>query len=270
MGRGENMKLLKAFFIMISIALLGTGIADPALRENGFSSNMWPNNALSSNQLSSNGHSNGSSSGVSIGLSNGISRSVVSNIPPINQGAAANISKPADTGSPAYEAYPSTAVDLSAIARSEALSEFFNDYIEWCMSNPDSTSVNDIGIFATTNQQDNTVSYIQGLLKYRDETGVFEGTGKQYFNNRMWNLDTLTNRPQMAAPMALYPFDPTKTDIVDLALDTSRGVLTVKHASSGGEDTVDLEAANGVLFGFSGLGYPSIYTISLNEHKSPA
>lgn len=259
------MKLLKAFFIMASITLLATSIADSVVREKGFSSNMWSDNALSGNPL----NSTKQPGGVSIGISNGVSKSVVSNMQPINQGAAANTSKPADAGSPEYEAYPSAAVDAGAIERAKALSEFFKDYEEWCMSTLDNTSMHDIEIFATANQQDNTVSYAYGILKYSNADGAFEGACKQYFNNRMWNLDTLTNRPQMAPPMTLYPFDPTKADIVDLTLDTASGILKIKHESQGGEEIANLEAANGVLFGFSGSGSPSIYTISLKKHKSP-
>ncbi|MFB3765323.1 MAG: hypothetical protein ACE14P_08760 [Methanotrichaceae archaeon] len=200
-------------------------------------------------------------------MSNGISGSIVSNIQPIDQGAAINISRPMGIESPAY---PPSAGDISAISKAKAISEFFKDYVEWCMDNSDSSSVHDIEIYAATNQQDNTVGYIKGILKYSDETGIFKGTGKQYFNNRMWNLDTLTNPYQKAPSIILYPFDPTKTDDVDLALDTTSGVLIVKHVSWGGVETADLQVDSGMLFGLSRSGSPSMYIISLNRHKSPA
>lgn len=264
------MKPLIAFFVIVSIALLAAGIVDSSLTANGLSSNGLSIITLSGNQLPVNGLSDVSSNGQSGGIADGISKSIASNIQSIRQSAVVNISKPVGSGSPVYTAYPPSAEDISAIAKAKALSGYFNDYVEWCMSNPDSASVHDIEIYAATNQQDNTVSYINGILKYSGETGVFEGTGKQYFNNRMWNLDTLTNPYQKAPPIILYPFDPTKTDAVDLALDTASGILTINHVSGGGVETVDLQIASGILSGFSSSGLSSMYTISLSEHKSPA
>ncbi len=263
------MKPLAVLFLMVSITLLSAGIADSALTGNGLLSNGLSGNGLSGNHLSVNGLSNGTLKGPSNGISTGISKNIIANIQPTRQSAVTNISKPVESTSPGYRTY-TPSVNLSSIAKAKALSEFFNDYIEWCMDNSDVSSVHDIEIYAATNQQDNTVSYINGILKYSDETGVFEGAGKQYFNNRMWNLDTLTNPYQKAPPIILYPFDPTKTDAVDLALDTASGILTINHVSGGGVETVDLQIASGILSGFSSSGLSSMYTISLSKHKSPA
>ena len=227
-------------------ALMGNGLLSNGLSSNGLSGNGLSGNGLSGNHLSANGLSNGTLKGPSNGISTVISKNIISNIQPASQSAVTNISKPVESTSPGYRTY-TPSVNLSSIAKAKALSEFFNDYIEWCMDNSDVSSVHDIEIYAATNQQDNTVSYINGILKYSGETGVFEGTGKQYFNNRMWNLDTLTNPYQKAPPIILYPFDPTKTDAVDLALDTASGILTINHVSGGGVETADLQIASGIL-----------------------
>lgn len=257
------MRPIIAVFVMASIIVMGGSVADSSLTANGLSSNGMSINRLSSNELSNNG--------ISSGFSNGLSANARSSIQPaLIRNEVSDISKPVESSNPGYEAYPPSAADMNSIANAKALSEFFKDYIEWCMNNPESaTSIHDIEIYAASNQQDNTVSYITGILQYSDESGVFEGQVKQYFNNRMWNIDTLTNPYQKAAPAILYPFDPTRTEDLSISLDTTSGIATITHNGGYGVETVDLQPANGVLYGFTTSGTPSMYMVSLKKHKSP-
>jgi hypothetical protein len=159
---------------------------------------------------------------------------------------------------------------IGSMTNAASVAAFLQDYISWCKDNPEADLlIHDVQIFAVSNSQDNTVGYIEGVLSYDDQEEAFKGTGKQYFNDRMWNLDTLTNPYQKAPPMIVYPFDPTRTDEISLRLQVGTGALTIVHLGWGGVEEVALRLEGETLYGFSNIGASGMFIISLKEHKTP-
>jgi hypothetical protein len=213
---------------------------------------------------------------VSIGCSQTVVRITPINLGPenltINNGTVAdlnNVALPSDISLVGEISAPS-AEQAGSLGSASAINSFFQEYVDWSENNSESASyVHDVEIFAASNQQDNTVSYIEGILKYNQASGAFEGSARQYFNNRGWNLDTLQNPLQKAAPIVLYPFDPTRIDEVNVSLDAISGNATIANASSGTSETVSLQPAGGVLYGFTTSAAQSMYVISLKMHLTP-
>jgi hypothetical protein len=213
---------------------------------------------------------------ASVGYSQTVVRITPINLGPenltINNGAAADLNRAALPSEASLEGTVSVpSADLvGTLVNAPAVNSFLQGYVDWSENNTESASyVHDVEIFAASNDQDGTVGYIEGVLKYNPASGAFEGSARQYFNNRGWNQDTLQNPAQKAAPMVLYPFDPTRTDDVNISLDAYSINATIANASTGASQTVSLKPEGGLLYGSSTSGAPAVYVVSLKMHRTP-
>jgi hypothetical protein len=129
------------------------------------------------------------------------------------------------------------------------------EYVDWCTSQENGYN-HMLSFVMVSNQKSSVASFTEGWLNYKPETGLFEGTGTQYFNDRRYS------------PPMTKPFDPNKTDQLGVTIDPKNGSFTLTLKSWGnGKHYINTPQYNkGLLYGFSSPG-PILYVISLQKQK---
>lgn len=129
--------------------------------------------------------------------------------------------------------------------------QFLQQWADWYASSTPSYTRSIQFYLSTNSGLTNVVSYAAGNLVYHPNTGIFDATVTQYFNDRLWAYPASGN--YLAIPD--NPFNPKKTDQIKVEINKNTGQATITLVSWGNAKvTFNLQYGNQTLYAIANTG----------------